>query len=293
MKIVDQTPFYKENSELSWIDRTKVILQFGPDWFKEIEAQNLVIAVLKKALDKKYTLLWNIIPPGLDARIPLILVGPTGVYVMCVTPKQGIFRAKGDQWGSISSNSLRIEKTNLLTHTERMARAIQVYLQRHGHADITNVEAVLLCSDPSTNVDSLRPIIRVIMRDAFERFAASITQARIVLSPESAFAIVNCLLTPPPSKPVDTAPDETVTTPPAQENDSTVPAFTLPGSVPPIPGAGPATSPADVPSLRSHMALTRRQIIVLVGMAIIWCLIVVVFAFLIGKNMNPPLFILK
>ena len=79
MKIVDQTPFYKENGEISLIDRGKAIMQFGPGWFKQIEAQKSVIAVFKKNLDKNYTLLCNIIPPGLDARIPLILVGLTGV----------------------------------------------------------------------------------------------------------------------------------------------------------------------------------------------------------------------
>jgi len=48
MKIVDQTPFYKENGELSILDRARAILQFGPGWFKAIEAQKSVIAVLKK-----------------------------------------------------------------------------------------------------------------------------------------------------------------------------------------------------------------------------------------------------
>lgn len=62
MKIVDQTPFYKENGELSILDRAKAILQFGPGWFKEVEAQKSVIAVLKKNLDKNYTLLCNVIP---------------------------------------------------------------------------------------------------------------------------------------------------------------------------------------------------------------------------------------
>ena len=304
MKVVDQTPFYKENSELSWVERVKANLKFGPNWIKEIEAQNLVVAVLRKALDKNYTLLWNVIPPGLNARIPLILVGPTGVYVICVTPKLGMFRAKGDQWGLITGNSLKVENPNLLTRTERMAHAVQVYLQRHGHAYFTDVEAVLLCSDPATNVDSMRPIIRVILRDTFERFAVSIAQARVVLSPESAFGIANCLLTSPSSpasRPVETAPDRAGSTLPAQESDPSVPAVALPGftaaslelPVPPVPGADPETSPTAVPRLRSRLSLTQTQITLVVSMVIIWCLIMVVFAFLVIKNMNPPLFVLK
>jgi hypothetical protein len=307
MKIVDQTPYYKENGELSFIDRVKAIMEFGTGWFKEIEAQRLVTAVLKKSLDKNYTLLCNIIPPGLDARIPLILVGPTGVYVMSVTPKIGMFRARGDQWGTVSGSSLRPENPNLLTLTEKMARAIQIYLQRQGYTDLTNVEAILLCSDPATTVDSMRPIIRVIMRDSLERFAASIMQARIVLSPESAFNIVNRLLNPPPpppSKPVEpvepaapAAVSEAV--PPAQSSDPTVPAFAMPGSAPVSASTGGTvppvseTSSAVPPRPRTRFKLTRNQVILLVVMVIIWCLIIAGLAFLIAMNMNPPLIMLK
>ena len=285
MKIVDQTPFYKENGELSLIDRAKAILQFGPGWFKEIEAQKLVIAVLKKTLDKNYTLLCNIIPPGLDARIPLILVGPTGVYVMTVTPKIGMFRARGDQWGTVSGNAFRPENPNLLTLTEKMARAIQVYLQRHGYADLTNVEAALLCSDPATNVDSMRPIIRVIMRDSLERFAVSITQARIVLNPESAFDIVNRLLNPPPpppSKPVEPAEPAAPEAGPTCASQPSRPNLTFRPSPCPVlrlflpppetlrlacSGRHSTGSPVCRSRPRSRLSLTRKQIILLVGMA--------------------------
>jgi len=303
MKIVDQTPFYKENGELSILDRGRAIMQFGPGWFKQIEAQKSVITVLKKALDKNFTLLCNIIPPGLDARIPLILVGPTGVYVMSVTPKIGMFRARGDQWGTVSGNSLRPENPNLLILTDKMARAIQIYLQRQGYADLNNVEAVLLCSDPATNVDSMRPIIRVIMRDTLERFAVSIGQARIVLTPEAAFDVVNRLLNPPPpppSKPVDAASTTRDAVAPAQAGEPFVPAFAIPGSAAESASPAAPASPfpdgsrlAPVPAVsnpRARFHLTRNQILLLVGMAIIWCLIMAVIAFLIARNMNPPLF---
>jgi hypothetical protein len=328
MKIVDQTPFFNENGELSLIDRLRAIMEYGPGWIKEIEATKSVISVLKKSLDKNYTLLCNITPPVLDARIPLILVGPTGLYVMIVTPKVGMFRAKGDQWGILSGNSIKAENPNLLTRTERMARAIQVYLQRQGYLDLFNVEAVLLCSDPATNVDSMRPIIRIIMRDMLERFAASIPQSRIVLSPESTFDIVNRLLNPPPpppSKPAETAQaaapkPEAVSQsqsvspfvpamafpasaglPAATEESVPASPFTLPEtspasieeSVSPDPSSLPETSPTSSPNLLARLKFTRNQILLLAGMAVIWVLIIAAFAFLIAITMNPPLILLK
>jgi len=296
MKIVDQTPFYKENGEMSLIDRGKAIMQFGSGWFKEIEAQRLVAAVLKKNLDKNFTLLINIIPPGLEARIPMILVGPTGVYVMSVTPKIGMFRARGDQWGTVSGSSLRPETPNLLTLTDKMARAVQLYLQRQNNTNLTNVEAVLLCSDPATTVDSMRPIIRVIMRDSLERFAISIAQARIILTPEAAFDIVNRLRNPPPpppSRPEETEAQAAAVEAPKQPEESNIPAFALPkdtAAAPATPALFPSISSEAAPTTtvrpRRRAALSSKQILMLVGMAIIWCIIVIVFGFLIARNLH-------
>jgi hypothetical protein len=294
MKIVDQTPFYKENGELSLLDRGKAIMQFGPGWFKQIEAQKSVISILKKFLDKNYTLLCNVIPPGLDARIPLILVGPTGVYVMTVTAKIGMFRARGDQWGIVSGSAIRPENPNLLTLTEKMARAIQVYLQRQGYADMSSVEAILLCSDPATMVDSMRPNIRVIMRDSLERFAASISQARIVFSAESSFDVVNRLVNPPPpSKPTETPPPETPAAPSAQPGAPSVPAFAVAGSAAVPASAAFPQATTSAPRPRSRFGLSRKQVIILVGMVVIWIVIILVIGFVIAINMNPPLIMVK
>jgi hypothetical protein len=201
VKIIDHTPFFNENGELSLVDRGRAVMKFGSGWLKEIEAQKIVINTLEKSLDKKYTLLRNVTPSGLGTAIPLILIGPTGVYVMTVTPLTGTISARGDQWGTISGDVFHAENPNLLTRTQQMAKVVQVFLQRQGYADLLTVEPILLCSDPATHVDTVRPIIRVIMRDSLERFAVSISQARVILSPESVFDIGNRILNPPASPP--------------------------------------------------------------------------------------------
>lgn len=197
MKIIDKTPFYNEKGELSLIDRGKAILEYGTTWMKEMEAQRSILPVFEKTLDKNFTLLRNVPLPELDMSIPFILAGPTGVYVMYVTHLTGMFRAKGDTWGTITGSTYKEEKPNLLVRTERMARAVQVYLQRQGFDMMLNVEAILLCADPSVHVDSLRPIIRVVMRDALERLAVSISQARVVMNPDAVQKVVNGILNPP------------------------------------------------------------------------------------------------
>jgi hypothetical protein len=215
MKIIDHTPYFDtETGKISFFDRARAMLKFGSTWIREVEAQNEIMPVLGKVLDKNYTLLRNVTPPGLEASFPFILVGPTGVFVIYVTPIAGMYRAKGDQWGTISGNALKNEKPNLLTRTERMARAIQVFLQRQGYLSLTSVEAILLCSDLSVHVDSIRPIIRVVLRDALERFAISITQARVSLSPEAVQDVIGRILNPP-------KPPETPETPESPEPQPT------------------------------------------------------------------------
>jgi hypothetical protein len=294
MKIVDQTPFYKENGELSLIDRGKAIIQFGFGWFKEMEAQKSIIAVLGKNLDRNYTLLRNVIPAGMDARIPLIMVGPTGVFVMNVTAQVGMFRAKGDQWGTISGNALKPESPNLITRTERMARAVQVLLHRQGFVDLTEVEPVLLGANSGFNVDSLRPIVRIVMRDALERFAVSITQARVVFSSEAAHQIVNRILKP--ATPAASQPEEAVETavepvPVEEQEEASASAFALPEAEPIAAPAessilpGQAVQPATVPTGNIQLpsqskrrgGMSRRQWTVLIVGFVLWLIIIAGF----------------
>jgi hypothetical protein len=309
MKILDQTPYFNEKGEISLVDRGKAIMKFGAGWFKEIEGQNAIIAVLDKALDKKFALLRNITPPGLDTMIPFILVGPTGIYVMSVTAQIGTFRARGDQWGTITGSAFKPDKNNLLTRTDRMARAVQIYLKRQGYTDLNVVEPILLCSDPSTNIDSMRPIIRVVMRDALERFAVSITQARVILTPENVFDIVNRILHPPaqvepqPEQPaVDgtttemaAAEDAPAVAPADQLSYETIPASSgetiLPGRTADTEEI-PAFISKPLPTQRRKLGIkgiNKKQATLLIVMLVFWCLMTAIFIFLIARDYLPLL----
>ncbi len=114
---------------------------------------------------------------------------------------------------------------------------------------MTTVEAVLLCSDLSVHVDSIRPIIRVVMRDALERFAISITQARTVFSPEAVQDVINRILNPPPPKPEEPVPEpvaEVASQPESSQTGSqSVPAFVFPET--PTPAVVAEPEPVSIP----------------------------------------------
>lgn len=301
MKLIDQTPFFNEKGEISLMDRAKAFMDFGRSWLAEMEAQRSILPVLEKNLDNKFTLLRNVKPPDLDAPIPFILVGPTGIYVIYVTPVLGMFRAKGDQWGTISGNIFKSEKTNLLTRTERMARAVQIHMQRQGYTQLTSVESVLLCANPGVHVDSLRPIVRVIMRDAVERFAVSIAQARVVFSADDVYDIVNRIINPPATKdetPAPVSPDpqyqpeesQAAFTPesqaaPFQETEPQAAAdawMVAPESMPALePEVEPSLPVQETPSAPRQKKVSRKQWLFLILMMLFWCALVGVFLYFI------------
>jgi len=133
MKLIDHTPYLSGNGDVSFLNQMLASLKFGSSWYPEIQAQKIVVGHLQDNLSKGYTLVRNLPLPGSDAVIPLILLGPAGVFVLVVTPLKGTFQAKADTWGELVSGKMRSTPANLLVRASRMARAIQRYLQKQGN----------------------------------------------------------------------------------------------------------------------------------------------------------------
>lgn len=201
MKIIDQTSFLSEGGKISALNQVKATLKYGANWLQEINAQKTVIACFGKVLDNSFTLLRNVKLASLGINIPFILVGPAGIYVLYATPLRGMFRAKGDSWGILVGDNFKPARVNLIVRTAKMGRAVQTYLERQGYPGSTPVEAVLLASDPGLHIDSVRPIVRVVLRDALEHFADSVTQGRAVFSAETVHDILNRIMNPPAASP--------------------------------------------------------------------------------------------
>ena len=104
----------------------------------------------------------------------------------------------------------------------RLARALQVYLDRQGVSLPGPVEPVLMSANPAMNVDSLRPMVRVVLSDAIRQFAGSLLQARAVLRPELVYDIADRIVTPrPKGAALEPAPEAAAMTP--AETDAEAP----------------------------------------------------------------------
>lgn len=217
MKIIDKTPFLSEKGEIGLLDRLQGTLKFGLNWYPELEAQKAVISQLERLLERGFTLIRNHDLGASGIVIPLILLGPPGVFVMYVTQLRGMYRAKGDSWGRLSGERFQPASINLLTRTARLARALQVFLERQGVTLPAAVEPVLLAADPGLHVESVRPIVRVVMSDALKQFALSLFQQRPLFSLEAVHELVERILNPRPPKAAEPEmPPATPEQPPAE-----------------------------------------------------------------------------
>ena len=198
MKVIDKTPLQDAKGEISLFQRIQGTLEFGFNWYPELGAQKVIIAQLDTVLEKGYTLIRNLTLHNSQIAEPLILIGPPGIYVIKVTPLSGFYEAKGDQWNITTGSRSSPAPINLMSQVARLARALQVFIDRQGVNLPGPVEPILIASNPAMHIESLRPVVRVIMSDGVKQFASSLLQARPVLKSEFVYDLTDRIITPRP-----------------------------------------------------------------------------------------------
>lgn len=199
MKIIDKTLLQDEGGNINIIARIQGTLKYGFNWYPELEAQKVVIAQLDRLLEKGFVLIRNFTLPDSQIVIPMILIGPGSISVILATPVKGHFEAVGSEWNKLINNgSPAPERRNLIDLIAKLTRAFQRYLEKHNIRSDVRIEPILIASDPGAQIDSLRPVARVLRSDAIKQFAASLVQEAPVLRPESVYALADKILDPKP-----------------------------------------------------------------------------------------------
>jgi hypothetical protein len=289
MKIIDKTPFQDAAGNISIVARAQGTLKYGLNWFPELEAQKVVISQLDRALEKGFVLIRNFTLPNIGVVIPIILVGPGGIYMIYIMPLKGQFEAKGDQWNVLTNGRSQPASVNLIDVAMKRARVVQKYLESQKVNLPTPVEAVLIASDPGAHIESTRPAIRVVMSDAIKQFASSLLQARPVWRTDFIYDLAERIVDPRP-------PEELKAAAPSAESQPFNSAdfdFALEeGQTPPaIPQSLRETNPSrQLPPRKTapkgnFLGLNNKQTILLAGMFIVECCVVVGFGILIYLNM--------
>jgi hypothetical protein len=184
MKIIDKTPLVDEKGSLGITQRIQGMLQFGFNWPRELEIQKAIVSYFDRQLEKGYTLIRNMPLGASGIVIPMIVVGPTGIFVIQVTYLKGRYEAKGDSWNMESGNQYKPAPVNLIKATMLMARALQAFIERQGVKVPTSIDAVLIAGEPGLHIDSVRPAIKV-MIDGIKSFVSGLATGRPVISAEA------------------------------------------------------------------------------------------------------------
>jgi hypothetical protein len=208
MKIIDCSPstggksgFTKIKEQLQ--ERANELIS-GPS---EHRAEEQVVAHLGKYLNNKFILLRNAPIPGLDFPIPIILIGPPGIFVIAATPIKGVYRAKDDTWAKMNEKDRQFEpaRPNLVQRTLQMKQALEDFLSTGAVKD-AELTAILVCTNTGVHVGSMRPAVRIVMTDGLGRFTGSLMQSAGLLNNIEIKELVDAVKgTLPASKePVDT-----------------------------------------------------------------------------------------
>jgi hypothetical protein len=217
MNVVDRSEFRSADGKISLQNRLRGTFQYGPRWYAEMTAQQVVTDRLNKSLHAEQTLIRNLPVPGTFQTLPMILVGPQGVRVLLATPIGGVFRAKGDDWMSFHGGSrhFRRSRPNYQTEVVEHSRKVTEMLKAQGY-ELPEIESVLIFTNPRTHIDTARPRTRIVQADAIEHFAANLLQFPDVMNQEDVRVVVDALLHPAaPEAPVQPAAPAAAPPPPA------------------------------------------------------------------------------
>lgn len=194
MKVIDLSPKPSQGNSLSkaYFQAQKTVRDvLGMD--RDIQAQDALLAQLSKGLNNRYTMIRNFCLEDSDVPIPLILIGPTGLFVIYASALKGVYQAKNESW-SIVSSSRKYEpaRPNLITRTILMTRAVEAYLKKK-NLDVPDIQGVLFFSNPGIHVDAQRPAVRIVLMDGVDRLVTSILQGELHYERENAQDIVAAL----------------------------------------------------------------------------------------------------
>lgn len=179
MKHIDKTPYRSESGEINIVNRVQGMLKYGMSWYERVKAQDAVVEALGKQLGGQFVLLQNVVLPNTDIDLPLVLLGPSGIFFINALHERGVYMARDDEWGTLTGDTFVAARINQVKRAMTMGRVLQVYLERLGYKGF-QVENIVMSADPGLHIDSTRPAVRIVMSDAIDRFALSLVQARAV-----------------------------------------------------------------------------------------------------------------
>ncbi len=198
MNVIERSTYRDEEGDIRLMKRINATMDFGFDWYHQMQAQVAVTQRLSKVLGDQHVMIRNVPIPGIDESDPyMILISPQGIRLVKTYPVRGVFRAKEEDWLRFNSRSRHFVRTkpNLQTAALNQLKQVNRLLEIQ-NIKVSVAEAVVIFTHPRTLIDSARPYTRVVSADAIEFFAANLEQLPPSLNSEIIHRLVDAILYP-------------------------------------------------------------------------------------------------
>jgi hypothetical protein len=135
--------------------------------------------------------------------MPLILLGPTGVWVVLPLDEKGVYRITEDLWEELQSKKGGFKPVQLNPMATVIGKTQELidYLTSRG-IKVPSIEPVVFFSDPGAHIDSTRPSARIVPVDALQRFIITVWRSPVVFDEEEIQFIVGDLVCKRDEEPV-------------------------------------------------------------------------------------------
>lgn len=315
MKIIDKTPLVNEKGELDVPKRIQGMLKYGFNWPRELQDQKAIVTFFDRQLEKGYTLIRNIALGASGITVPMVLLGPAGIYVINITHLRGRYQAKGNSWNEESGNGFKPASVNVIQDTLRMASAVRAFIERQSVKLPVAIEPILIAANPGLHLEPEKPSVRVLLIDGIKSFVTGLSTANRVLSPEAVHELTERLVNPRPvvRKPVGVAApmprpaweEEKTQPPPSQQVSRARAIFDASEEAKPFDAADfdfamldeePATDalsasqtdstladspPAPAAPRKRILGMTPAQLGILAALGVVFLILLAVFAYLV------------
>jgi hypothetical protein len=167
----------------------------GSEKDQDLQAEEVLAAQLGKLLDNSYTLVRSVELSGMDIKIPLILIGPTGIRVFSASGLTGIYRVRQDAWEAVSEDGQKYTPThpNIVARTLLMTQLLDDYLVKMGH-EVISGEPILYFCQPGIDVEIDKPAVRIVITDSLENYINEVVESPVTLDDDQVNSVLDALL---------------------------------------------------------------------------------------------------
>jgi len=162
---------------------------------RKLSARDYLVQNLRGVLDNRFHMVCEACLDERKGALPLILLGPTGVWVILTNDAKGVFRIHETEWEELQSKrgGYKAVYPNPITIGLEKTQELLDYLSSRG-IKVPTIEPAVFFSDPGAHIETSKPAGRIVPVDALQRFIVTVWRSPVVFDEDELQIIINELV---------------------------------------------------------------------------------------------------